>query len=125
SALFPITASPSSISCIAISYSDISGSQGRVRVSLLEPHVRRRDSRAEMRKPFDGHHLGPSQGSFLKKVGVTRRLLNFLSSASAAGDDGGGGNSKTASRPEFGTCDGTSLKIWFRKTTVLLPGHLV
>src|SRR3984893_4423470 len=54
-------------------------------------------------------------------VGATRRLLNFLSPASATGDHGGGGNSKTASRPEFGTCDGTSLKIWFRKTTVLLP----
>jgi hypothetical protein len=25
-----------------------------------------------------------------------------------AGDHGGGGNSKTASRPEFGSCDGTS-----------------
>ncbi len=30
------------------------------------------------------------------------------SPASAAGDHGGGGNSKTASQPEFGTCDGTS-----------------
>src|ERR1700693_6151917 len=44
----------------------------------------------------------------VSEVGATRRLLNFLSSASAAGDHGGGGNSKTASRPEFGTCDGTS-----------------
>src|SRR4029077_6123729 len=60
-------------------------------------------------------------GSCLKTVEITGRLLNFLSPASAAGDHGGGGNSKTASRPEFGTCDGTSLKIWFRKTPVLLP----
>src|SRR6202047_3244592 len=50
----------------------------------------------------------PAENSPCNIVGATRRLLNFLSSASAAGDRGGGGKSKTASRPEFGTCDGTS-----------------
>src|SRR5262245_30984143 len=57
----------------------------------------------------------PGKGLFGKIVRVTGRLLNFLSPASAAGDHGGGGNSKTASRPEFGTCDGTSSGCLVRK----------
>jgi hypothetical protein len=57
-----------------------------------------------MRKPFDLL----AEGLLSERVGATRRLLNFLSPASAAWDHGGGVNSKTASRPEFGTRDGTS-----------------
>jgi hypothetical protein len=90
---------------LPIGYSQLnSAGTSDVRAALFEHNLEAATLVPTMRKPFDV----VAEGSFLNKVGATRRLLNFLSPASAAGDHGGGGNSKTASRPEFGTCDGTS-----------------
>jgi hypothetical protein len=66
------------------------------------------DGKLVLDPKVDGLFYFSAEGFCKGKVGATRRLLNLLSPASAAGDHGGGGNSKTASRPEFGTCDGIS-----------------